>query len=405
MLNQIIIQGVGIIALVLFVSSFQAKSRSNILYIHILGMIIYAIHFFLLGAWTAVAMVSINAVKSYVFSFKETKKWAQSKYILFLFLVLFWVFGLLTWEGYHSLFVILALNFVTLSHWSTDTKKLRGLFMFSHPLWVAYDLVVGSYAGIISEIVVFTSGLIGMWRFKDKKMQIKETQGISKESVLNKEHNIWVGISLGNKYFTKENIEEYIKWALLYTKEKVLVVIADVIHAINLEVIDDRKPESAMTKALKMGDAKFQEIVEIIKNLPKTERDKIRIVRWSEVLENDKYKRNLELIKEEFKNNQEFYNYIIDIVLNGRKDRAEKLASLPKEKLDRLAEYVLSELPHFINGVQGYGDDTIYTVLPYPGLNKLDELFIGLSNGTMFKELSEKLKPEIKIGVIEAYVE
>jgi hypothetical protein len=92
-------------------------------------------------------------------------------------------------------------------------------------------------------------------------------------------------------------------------------------------------------------------------------------------------------------------------VLNGRKDRAEKLASLPKEKLDRLAEYVLSELPHFINGVQGYGDDTIYTVLPYPGLNKLDELFIGLSNGTMFKELSEKLKPEIKIGVIEAYVE
>lgn len=236
-------------------------------------------------------------------------------------------------------------------------------------------------------------------------MQIKEILGVSKESILNKKYNIWIGISLGNKYFTKENIEEYIKWAVLYTKEKVLVVIADVIHAINLEVLDNRWSESAMTKALKMGDIKYQEIEEIINRLPEDDKNKVHLVRWGEISENDKYKNNLQLIKEEFKNNEEFHNYIIDIVLNGRKDRAEKLASLPNEKLDRLAEYVLSELPYFINGVQGYGDDLIYTVLPYPGLNKLDELCIGLSTGTMFKELSEKLKPTNKIGIIEAYVE
>ena len=90
--------------------------------------------------------------------------------------------------------------------------------------------------------------------------------------------------------------------------------------------------------------------------------------------------------------------------MSGRQDRADKLAKLSEEKLNRLADYVLEEIPHFINGIQSDGDETLYTVLPYPGLNKLDELCVGLSGGTMFKELSDELKPVNKIGIIEAYV-
>tara|TARA_Y100000310_G_C20547134_1_gene746143 strand:+ start:437 stop:973 length:537 start_codon:yes stop_codon:yes gene_type:complete len=174
MLNQLIIQGIGILALLFFIFSFQAKSRTNILYLHILSMILYAVHFSLLTAWTAVAMVSLNAVKSYIFSFRERKKWIQGNFFFYLFLALFWIFGILTWEGYYSLFVILALNFVTLSHWSKSTKKLRLLFILSHPLWIAYDIYVGSYAGIISEVVVFFSIVIGLWRFDKTKINLSK---------------------------------------------------------------------------------------------------------------------------------------------------------------------------------------------------------------------------------------
>jgi hypothetical protein len=165
MINQLIVQGIGIVSLLFFVFSFQAKSRSNILYLHIFSMILYAIHFSLLAAWTAVAMVSLNAIKSYTFSFRENKKWIKGNFLLYLFLILFWILGILTWEGYHSLFVILALNFVTLSHWSKSTKKLKLIFMLSIPLWIAYDIYVGSYAGIIFEVVLLFSIVIGLWRF------------------------------------------------------------------------------------------------------------------------------------------------------------------------------------------------------------------------------------------------
>ena len=169
MINNVLIQGIGFIALILLVLSFQVKSRKNILYIHFLSMVLFAIHFSLLSAWTAVAMVSLNAIKSLVFSFKDSIKYLQNNFILYLFIILFWISGLLTWEGFHSLFAILALNFVVLSHWSTNTKKLRLLFMLCHPFWIAYDLVVGSYAGIVSEIVVLISGGIGLWRYKQNK--------------------------------------------------------------------------------------------------------------------------------------------------------------------------------------------------------------------------------------------
>jgi hypothetical protein len=170
MVNNILIQSIGFIALILFALSFQVKLKKDILYLHLLSMIFFAIHFSLLNAWTAVAMVSLNAIKSYVFSLKNRIKQLQNNFILYLFIILFWIFGLLTWEGIHSLFVIFALNFVVLSHWSDNTKKLRLLFLFSHPLWIAYDFVVGSYIGIISEIIVLISGVTGLWRYKEKNL-------------------------------------------------------------------------------------------------------------------------------------------------------------------------------------------------------------------------------------------
>ena len=80
------------------------------------------------------------------------------------------------------------------------------------------------------------------------------------------------------------------------------------------------------------------------------------------------------------------------------------LFKMTPEELDRLADYVLYELPSFVNGVRGHDKELVYTLLPYPGLNALDDLTIGLSNKTMFPELAKKLNLKNKIGILEAYV-
>ena len=69
-------------------------------------------------------------------------------------------------------------------------------------------------------------------------MKIVTYLNTTKEEVESNKYNIWFGISLGNRYFSKENLKEYIPWLVRHTKDHVLVVIGDSIHAINIEVLD-----------------------------------------------------------------------------------------------------------------------------------------------------------------------
>lgn len=235
-------------------------------------------------------------------------------------------------------------------------------------------------------------------------MRIENYLNTSEEEVQNKTHNIWIGISFGNKYFTKERVKKYIEWSLDYTKDNVLVVVADYIHAVNLEVLDNRSPAAALNKALKLGEEKYKELRAIIDELPIEQKTKVKLVRWKDSVNQSSYKNNLAIIKDEFRKNKEFHDYIIEIIKKGRSDRTSRLDKLSEEKMDRLTDYILNELPHFVDGVQAYNEQ-VYTLLLYPGLSGLDTLFVGLQNKTMFPALAEKLHITHKIGILEAYTE
>jgi len=177
------------------------------------------------------------------------------------------------------------------------------------------------------------------------------------------------------------------------------------LQAINLEVLDHRTSEKALQKAIKIGDKKYKEVQTIINNLPENKKSKVVLARWKDSLNNPTYIKNVELIKDEYKNNPEFHQLIVEIVKGGRMDRADRLSKMTEVEFDRLADYVLYELPHITNGVKRDGNDTIYTVLLYPGLSKLNDLSAGLSNRTMFLDLAKKLNILNKVGIVEAYTD
>ena len=72
--------------------------------------------------------------------------------------------------------------------------------------------------------------------------------------------------------------------------------------------------------------------------------------------------------------------------------------------MDRLASYVLDELPILVNGFEF--NNKIYNLHPYPGCpSLLDDLWIGLRNGHLFPRFSEKINIKNKVGQIEAYID
>lgn len=236
-------------------------------------------------------------------------------------------------------------------------------------------------------------------------MRIEKYLNTNKKEVDDRVHNIWIGISLGNKYFTHDRIQKYIEWAVAHTKERVLVVIGDIIHAANIEIFSDRTPQAALRKALKLGDERYTEIQAIVDRLPKELQEKVRIVRWREVIDASHYQHNLRIIKGAYATNSAFTATIRSIVKAGRPDRSKEIETLPDVAFDKLAEYVLNEIPHFINGVQGYGEEVVYTLIPYPGLSLLDQFLIDLQTGIIFPEIKSQLQLENKIAILEAYTD
>lgn len=170
--NTIITQFIGFAGVAGLFLSFQFNKRSTILVILVSAQIVFIIHFGLLHAWTAVVMNVIAVTRGYIFYLKPNKTWAQHRSWVYIFIALFWLGGLASWEGYHSLLAILGMTIETIGLWKNHPRHIRWYMLGIRPLWFVYNVLVGSYAGIFGDTVVSISLIIGMIRF-DRRIKNK----------------------------------------------------------------------------------------------------------------------------------------------------------------------------------------------------------------------------------------
>lgn len=234
----------------------------------------------------------------------------------------------------------------------------------------------------------------------DDLMKIGQRINVGAHDINNKKFNYWIGTSLGNKYFSKENIQKYIEWALLNTKEVVLVVIGDWIYSISLQVLDKRNKQPALRKAMKLGDIKSAEVMEIISTLSPEEASKIKVVRWNEIESSETHQKRVKILFEEFNRKAAFYQRVIDIVKDNFKNSPK---TFELSDIEKLSEYVLHEMPMFFDGIHLFGHT--YNAILYPKIGLIDTLEKDLQEGQKFPELTQKLEIQEPAAIIEAYVD
>lgn len=164
-MSPAIIQSIGFLGLIVLVLSYQQKNRTRILGLMLMGQLAFTAHFILLGAWTAVGMNIVGIVRSIVFLLSEKRKWANWRYWPVVFIVLFLAAGLMARESWLGALPVLAMVVETTGLWLKNLKKLRMISLFPHPFWVVYNMIKGSWAGVITEVFVFSSILIAIVRY------------------------------------------------------------------------------------------------------------------------------------------------------------------------------------------------------------------------------------------------
>jgi hypothetical protein len=173
-MTPILIQVIGFIGLVFIVASFQQKNRKAILLFIMVGQVIFLFHFVLLGAWTAAGMNFVGACRTLIFRFSEDKTWANWRFWPVVFITLFIIAGLLAHESWIGLLPVVAMTIETTGLWMKEARLLRLINLFPHPFWFVYNLIKGSWAGVICEVFVLSSVIVAVFRYDLKSKKIPD---------------------------------------------------------------------------------------------------------------------------------------------------------------------------------------------------------------------------------------
>ena len=166
--NQIFIQTLGFIGLIIQVLSIQSKAYKKVIFMTITAELVFGIQLFLLGAITG-AVTNIGACVSNTVYYLCIKNGKKTFPFQILFGIIFVALGIFTWEGMLSLLVIIAKVISTVSYGIKHTKTIRICKLISLPLWLVYDARHGSIGGVINDILVIASAIVGIIRLDKEK--------------------------------------------------------------------------------------------------------------------------------------------------------------------------------------------------------------------------------------------
>jgi hypothetical protein len=163
--NNLIAQGIGMVGLIFAIISFQNNKRNLILIFLGLAQMCFIVHFALLKVWPAFAVNIVGVVRTFSFLLRGKKRWMEKNTLMYVFIGLFCIAGALSWKGWLSLLPVMAMTIETIGLWKKNPRLIRSIVIIPRPLWIIYNVIHHSYAGVLTELFVVGSLITGIVRF------------------------------------------------------------------------------------------------------------------------------------------------------------------------------------------------------------------------------------------------
>lgn len=174
---ETIAQVIGIFAMAMNCLSFQCKQKKQILAFQLCGSALFAVNFFMLGAFAGGLLNAIGIFRAIVYMKEQTFRakhvaWVYGFGALFVlsYVAVFTLFEkpFVGWTPVVELLPVIAMILTTVSFRCNDAKSVRFYGLFSSPLWLTYNIICFSVGAIICEVLNLVSIVVGILRYDVK---------------------------------------------------------------------------------------------------------------------------------------------------------------------------------------------------------------------------------------------
>ena len=163
-----LVQIIGFIGFFLLGISNIRKNRKDIIIFQILSSIFFSVHYFLLNAITASILNIIGIFRGLTFYNKNRSNKLNYLY-LFLYIITYIIIGAITYESIFSIFPVIAYILFSVAIFNDSEVKIKFINIFVSTTWLIYDYIYHSYAGIISDIAMIITIIVGLLILRKNK--------------------------------------------------------------------------------------------------------------------------------------------------------------------------------------------------------------------------------------------
>ena len=165
-------QILGFVAVIIGFISYQMKTPKAILSVEIITSMVFASHYLLIGAITAVALNGLMLVQCIVY-YIRARRGKKGFVVPAIFTSLVIIVGILSWNGPSSVFITVGLAIYSFSMGMSNAQVIRFAMFAKAPICLTYNILVFSLGGILYECSVFTSSLISTIKYYRKRNSFK----------------------------------------------------------------------------------------------------------------------------------------------------------------------------------------------------------------------------------------
>ena len=161
-------QILGWVAALFTFISYQCKNHKRLLAVQTLSVVSICAIYLFLGAWSGMLLNAFCLVRNFIIFRKDIKLFSHKCWAYILPGVMA-VVGFLSWQGYISLLMIMALTINTIFLYFPNVQNLRKSILLTSTMVIIYNVYFSVWGGVANEAIAISSSIIGLYRYRKKE--------------------------------------------------------------------------------------------------------------------------------------------------------------------------------------------------------------------------------------------